>query len=153
MENNTKRKPLVYLVEDDLDDQYMFKMVLKDLNIDLNLECFEHGLAAYEALTNILSSQELPDKKLPDKALLPDIILLDLNLPVWDGKKTLSVLKKDHRLQAIPIIIYSTSKSEHDVADCYGLGANSFISKAAEFDLLQQQIKTICCYWFSTVLL
>ena len=144
---NAISKPLIYLIEDDQDDQYMFKMILAELSYDLDVVCFENGLEAYEYLTKAAFSED------SEKKNQPDIILLDLNLPVWDGKKTLSVLKKDLRFQAIPIIIYTTSKSEHDIAECYSLGANSFISKAAEYDLLQIQIKTICRYWFNTVLL
>ncbi len=138
---------MIFLIEDDQDDQYMFKMILAELGFDYDLVCFENGLEAYEFLTKATFSES------SDQKTQPDIILLDLNLPVWDGKKTLSVLKKDLRFQAIPIIIYTTSKSEHDITECYSLGANSYISKAAEYDLLQIQIKTICRYWFNTVLL
>lgn len=151
-----KNKPLIFLVEDDLDDQYMFKMVLKELSIDVDVVPFENGLVAYQALSRLCVSDAASDgeyEQVLAQESLPDIILLDLNLPVWDGKKTLAILKKDQRLKSIPIVIYSTSKSEHDIADCYDLGANSFISKAAEYELLQQQIKSICTYWFYTVLL
>lgn len=142
-----KTKPLVYLIEDDLDDQYIFKMVTKELEINLNLTTFEDGLTAYKALTKVC---EIEDGR---HLHLPDLILLDLNLPVWDGKKTLSELKKVSHLQGIPIVIYTTSKSEYDAADCYRLGANSFISKAAEYENLRQQIKSICTNWFKTVTL
>jgi two-component system response regulator len=143
-----KTKPLVFLIEDDVDDQYIFKMVTEELEINLDLIIFEHGLAAYQALTKVC---ELGTEFVQEQ--LPDLILLDLNLPVWDGKKTLSVLKKDQRLQRIPIIIYTTSKSEYDVEDCYQLGANSFISKAAEYGDLKQQIKEFFTYWINTVTL
>ena len=143
-----KSKPVVYLIEDDLDDQYLFKSVMKELDIQIELTTFDDGLSAYQALTRVCN---LGDEALPDQ--LPDLILLDLNLPVWDGKKTLSELKKVEGLQAIPIVIYTTSKSEYDVEDCYELGANSFISKAAEYDNLLRQIKSMCTYWFTTVTL
>lgn len=141
-----KLKPLVYLVEDDADDQYMFKMLIKDLALDIDVCMFENGFLLYEALTK---SIQMDEEAITD--LLPDIILLDLNLPVWNGKKTLRVIKKDERLKQIPIVIYSTSKSEYDINDCYLLGANSFITKAAEFEKIQDQIKQIFTYWFSTV--
>lgn len=143
-----KLKPRIFLIEDDLDDQYMFKMVLADLGLVAEVVVFENGLSAYQALSRICDSENEMSKN-----TVPDLILLDLNLPVWDGKKTLAILKKDQRLKSIPIIIYTTSKSEYDIADCYELGANSFISKAAEYDVLQNQIKNIFTYWFKTVLL
>lgn len=142
-----KMKPLVYLIEDDLDDQYIFKMVTKELEINLDLTTFEDGLSAYQALTKVCEIEE------GRQLQLPDLILLDLNLPVWDGKKTLSEFKKVSHIQSIPIVIYTTSKSEYDAQDCYQLGANSFISKAAEYDNLRQQIKSMCTYWFKTVTL
>ncbi len=143
-----KSKPIIFLIEDDLDDQYMFKMVLKTLNLEADVVTFEDGLSAYQTLSTVCTM----DNELSQRNL-PDLILLDLNLPIWDGKKTLAVLKKDQRLKSIPVIIYTTSKSEYDIADCYELGANSFISKAAGYGMLQNQIKNMFTYWFTTVLL
>lgn len=138
-------KPLVYLIEDDPDDQYMFKMIVSELGINLELEVFDSGLSAYETLLAKLSSQESEWKK-----GLPDLILLDLNLPVWDGKKTLKRIKNEEDLKIVPVVIYTTSKSEYDIEDCYALGANSVITKAAEYELLLKQIKQIFTYWFET---
>ena len=136
-------KPKVYLVEDDADDQYMFKMLLKELHIDIQLEIFNNGLAAYEALITDLDQQEQSGIN-----KLPGLILLDLNLPVWDGKKTLKRIKNHDELKVVPVVIYTTSKSEYDRQECYVQGANSFITKAAEFELLQSQIERIFSYWF-----
>lgn len=143
-----KTKPLVYLIEDDIDDQYIFKMVTKELAIDLDIVTYEDGLSAYQALIKLcdIEGDFINEKR-------PDLILLDLNLPVWDGKKTLTELKKDQRLNGIPIVIYTTSKFEYDIKDCYQLGANSFISKAAEYENLRQQVTSICTYWFNVVTL
>lgn len=141
------KEPLIFLIEDDLDDQYMFKSVMMNAGLNFSLKCFENGFLAYQTLTNIVNKEH--DEKYER---LPDLILLDLNLPVWDGKKTLTVLKKDQRFKHIPIVIYSTSKAGHDVEECYALGANSFISKASEYEILEEQIKTIYTYWFQTVL-
>ena len=143
-----KNKPLVFLVEDDSDDQYIFEMVVKELSIDVDIVVFDNGLAAYQALAKTCNSESESFSE-----YLPDLMILDLNLPVWDGKKTLTEVKKDQRLKKIPIIIYTTSKSEYDVSDCYQLGANSFVSKAPEYSKLQQQIKDIFGYWLTTVTL
>ena len=141
-----KTKPLVFLVEDDSDDQYIFTMIVKELGIDIDIVNFENGLSVYQVLTKICSNENSDLEQ-----FLPDLIILDLNLPKWDGKKTLSEIKKDQRFKKIPVVIYSTSKSEYDILDCYNLGANSFVSKEPEYSRLQLQIKNICNYWFSTV--
>lgn len=138
-------KPLIYLVEDDLDDQYMFKMIVQQLSLDVELCIFDDGLSAYKAIAHTDNEGQLHSPK-----RLPDLVLLDLNLPIWDGKKTLSIIKKDQRLCSIPILIYTTSKAEYDIAECYQLGANSFITKAAEFEKLSAQIQHIFTYWLST---
>lgn len=145
MRRNSETRPLVYLVEDDSDDQYMFKMIIKELGINIELQLFDNGLAAFEALLECLNRQDSDIKK-----TLPDLILLDLNLPIWDGKKTLKRIKNEAELKVIPVVIYTTSKSEYDLQDCYMLGANSFISKAAEYELLLTQIERIFNYWFET---
>jgi len=145
MKRNSGCWPLVYLIEDDSDDQYMFKMIVKELGINIELQLFDNGLAAFEALLKCLDRQDSEIKK-----MLPDLILLDLNLPIWDGKKTLKRIKNEAELKVIPVVIYTTSKSEYDLQDCYALGANSFISKAAEYELLLTQIERIFNYWFET---
>lgn len=136
-------KPTVYLVEDDADDRYMFKMILDELKIDIQLDVFDNGLAVYETLISDLNAQEQDGVK-----RLPDLILLDLNLPVWDGKKTLKRIKNHDELKVVPVVVYTTSKSDQDIKECYFLGVNSFISKASEFNLLHAQIEKIFTYWF-----
>ena len=145
MINNQANKPCVYLVEDDQDDQYMFKMIVKELDIDVELHIFDNCLAVYEALMSQLNIQEADQRK-----MLPDLLLLDMNLPIWDGKKTLRRIKNQEDLKVVPVVIYTTSKSDHDKQECYALGANSFISKEAEYDQLNLQIERIFNYWFKT---
>lgn len=136
-------KPKVYLVEDDPDDQYMFKMILEELDIGIQLDVFDNGLAVYDALISDMNDQGENGLK-----QLPDLILLDLNLPVWDGKKTLKRIKNQDDLKVVPVVIYTTSKSDYDKQECYLLGANSFITKAAEYEMLYTQIEKIFTYWF-----
>lgn len=143
MRKNRANRPLVFLIEDDPDDQYMFNMIIKELGINIELQVFENGLVAFESLLAKLSIQESEQTK-----ALPELILLDLNLPIWDGKKTLRRIKNEEDLKIIPVLIYTTSKSEYDMHDCYALGANSFISKAVEYDQIIVQLEQIFNYWF-----
>jgi CheY-like chemotaxis protein len=142
---DSQKKPLIYLVEDDPDDQYMFNMIVAELGISADFQVYDDGLAAYDALMACMGSHEYQQDQ---GSRLPDLILMDLNLPVWDGKKTLKRIKTQEELKTV--VIYSTSKSDHDIYDCYTLGANSFISKAVEYAQLSKQIEQIFTYWFKT---
>jgi two-component system response regulator len=83
----------------------------------------------------------------------PGIILLDLNMPGMDGRKTLMAIKQDKALKSIPIVILSTSDDMHDVEASYDLGANTYIHKPAHFDGLVMAVKQVREYWFDSALL
>ena len=77
----------------------------------------------------------------------PDLILLDLNMPKMDGWQVLTELKADASLRAIPVVVFTTSSDPADVARCYALGANSFITKPFELDAFKRAIERIEDYW------
>lgn len=81
---------------------------------------------------------------------LPAIVLLDLNLPGTDGREVLKTLKKDPRLLAIPVIVFSTSSSAHDIEKCYQLGANSYLTKPIEYAAMEEKIRLTVQYWLET---
>jgi CheY-like chemotaxis protein len=83
----------------------------------------------------------------------PDLILLDLNMPRKDGRETLKEIKSNPAFRYIPVVVFTTSTAEEDVEQCYEMGANSFISKAAMFEDLTETMKTLGGYWFGTVTL
>lgn len=83
----------------------------------------------------------------------PGIILLDLNMPGLDGRKTLEIIKKTGSLKSIPIVILTTSNDERDVQACYELGANTYIQKPVDFDGLIAAIRRLKEYWFEIALL
>jgi two-component system response regulator len=83
-----------------------------------------------------------------ETALLPSVILLDLNMPILDGRETLRLLKEDPMLSAIPVVILSTSDSDEDIQQGYHLGASSYMVKPTEFSTLVDMMKTFNSYWF-----
>ena len=83
-------------------------------------------------------------------AMLPAIVLLDLNLPGTDGRAVLEVLKRDPLLHAIPVIIFSTSSNIRDIEDCYRLGANSYLTKPVGYAALEEKIRLTINYWLGT---
>ncbi len=78
-----------------------------------------------------------------EKYPLPDLILLDLNLPKRDGREVLKLIKEDPNLEAIPIVIVSTSDREEDINYSYRLGVVGYISKSIGFDKLSAELGSI----------
>ena len=85
--------------------------------------------------------------------MLPDLILLDLNLPKIDGKEVLRQIKADPKLRVIPVVVLTTSKKEEDVIRTYELGCNSFLQKPVEVDDFIKILREIGSYWFKVVVL
>jgi two-component system response regulator len=83
----------------------------------------------------------------------PGVILLDLNMPGLDGRKTLYLIKENKELRHIPVIVLTTSSDERDVTACYQMGANTYIQKPVSFDGLIEAIKRLKEYWFEIALL
>jgi CheY-like chemotaxis protein len=76
--------------------------------------------------------------------------MLDLNMPKKNGKEVLSEIKQHPLFKRIPVIVYTTTKSELEVRRCYELGANTYIVKPISFDSLLNVVQSIRNYWLST---
>ena len=83
--------------------------------------------------------------------LPPNLILLDLNLPGTDGREVLRQLKADEHFRSIPIVVFTTSSNPRDIAACYQYGANSYIIKSMDIDVLKDSIRTLTRYWFEII--
>jgi two-component system response regulator len=88
-----------------------------------------------------------------DRQAKPGLILLDLNMPGMDGRKTLEVIKQQPELKKIPVVILTTSDDVRDVRACYDLGANTYVQKPVDFDGLISAIRRLKEYWFEIALL
>lgn len=78
---------------------------------------------------------------------IPDMILLDLNMPDTNGIEFLTILKSNDELMHIPVVILTTSNSDKDVQDCYKLGIAGYVLKPLKYDDYEQKIKAIINYW------
>jgi CheY-like chemotaxis protein len=83
----------------------------------------------------------------------PSLILLDLNMPGMGGRKTLEIIKKDENLKDIPVVVLTTSNYDVDIRMCYALGANTYVQKPVDFEVLSRSIRNIKQYWLETALL
>lgn len=77
----------------------------------------------------------------------PKVILLDLRLPKVDGMEVLRRVNADERTRLIPVVVLTSSKEDRDVAECYKLGVNSYISKPVEFGEFAKVVSELGLYW------
>jgi len=84
-------------------------------------------------------------------ALIPDLILLDLNLPRKDGRELLAEIKQDRHLKRIPVIVLTTSQDERDIWKSYELHANCFLTKPVTLSEFVGVVKAIEGFWFQLV--
>jgi CheY-like chemotaxis protein len=84
-------------------------------------------------------------------APVPDIVLLDLNLPRKDGREVLSEMKQDPRLRSIPVVVLTTSEAEQDIVRTYELHANCYITKPVDLEKFIDIIRAIEDFWLAVV--
>lgn len=134
----------ILLVEDNLGDIMLVEESLKDSEIRYQLNVIKNGEEVMDYLKH---------RNNFTNSVVPDLILLDLNLPRKNGKEVLSEIKNDNELDAIPVIILTSSQAENDILDCYKLKANSYLNKPVGFDEFVDLIKKVELYWIATVTL
>ena len=143
MTNNFELKPAnVLLVEDNKDDAELTLEALNDSKVRMEINVVSDGISAMAFLRR---EGEYTDKP------RPDLILLDLNLPLMDGREILKKIKEDPNLTDIPVVILTTSDDEEDILKAYQLHANCFISKPVDFLQFTKIIKEIEGFWFQLV--
>lgn len=86
-------------------------------------------------------------------AQLPALVLLDLNMPGLDGFDVLTARQPDARLRTVPIIVFTTSTNPQDVAECYRLGANNYLTKPMSYPSLEEKVGVLTHYWLETSVL
>ncbi|MFT7068620.1 MAG: CheY-like chemotaxis protein [Spirosomataceae bacterium] len=130
-------KHTLLIAEDDVDDQLLLESVFEELKLLYKLAFVENGIKALEYLKE--NSKELPS-----------LILLDSNMPKKDGRETLIEIKSNEGWRSIPIIVFTTSDSEADIAYSYKHGTNAFITKPLSFCELKEIVESIDLFWLKT---
>jgi CheY-like chemotaxis protein len=87
----------------------------------------------------------------PDAAPRPSLVLLDLNMPRKDGREALREIRAHPELRRLPVVAFTTSRSDTDVGTIYDLGGNSFVTKPVAFEALVNALAALTRYWFSIV--
>lgn len=130
----------IMIVEDSEDDYEATRRALKKVGLLNNIHRCESGQLAL----NYLNNTDNPS---------PGLILLDLNMPGLNGKKTLEAIKTQTQLRCIPVIILTTSSDAEDIRYCYDMGANSYVQKPVNYESLIDAMQRMKDYWFETSIL
>jgi CheY-like chemotaxis protein len=132
----------ILLVEDSPSDVRLTEKVMADARIANELHVVGDGVDALDFLYRRASYADAP---------MPDMILLDLNLPRKDGREVLQTIKADDTLKHIPVVVLTTSREEADVLQSYELHASSYIAKPIDLHEFIDVVRSIEGYWLSIV--
>jgi chemotaxis family two-component system response regulator Rcp1 len=127
----------ILLVEDNDGDIILTQEALKEGKIKNQISVARDGQQAIDLLNKA--------------TVLPDLILLDINLPKVNGFEVLAAIKSDDRFKMIPVIMLSTSGAENDILTSYNNYANCFITKPVDFNRFMEVVRTIENFWISLV--
>jgi len=123
----TSKKPIkIYLADDDEDDLMLFSEALEELPINCKMYNFKDGIY----LMGKLMVKETP---------LPDLVFLDINMPLMNGAACLLKIRDTERISSLPVIIYSTSFEKKEVEIYRDMGASGYLQKPNSFN----QLKTL----------
>jgi len=120
----------IFLADDDAEDCEIFAEALKEINAEARLTASKNG---HELMT-LLNLSPQPT---------PDIIFLDLNMPIKNGYQCLKEIREDDALKDHVVVIFTTSSLKADIDLMYELGANLYITKPSDFERLKQIIQTV----------
>lgn len=131
----------ILLIEDNPDDEALTLRALEKNNVLNQVVVARDGAEALDYLfgTGRYSGRDLSQ--------LPELILLDLNLPRVSGLEVLQRIRSDDRLYLRPIVILTSSREEEDILRAYSLRANSYIRKPVDFDQFVETVRQLNSYW------
>lgn len=138
---------IILLAEDDQDDCYLISEALDESGVENRLLMVENG---EELLDYLYHRGKYTDQ---NEWPRPELILLDLNMPLKDGREALEEIKNEPELKRIPIVVLTTSQAEEDILATYSLGITGFITKPMTFTGLVEIMKSLGNYWFQSVTL
>ncbi len=133
----------ILMAEDDADDRLLVRDAFEESHVANDLHFVENGVELLDYLRK--------QGKYQDEHDLPDLILLDLNMPRKDGREALREIKADPKLRHIPVVVLTTSKGEDDILHSYDMGAAGYITKPVTFEALIEITKGLTEYWVQIV--
>ena len=137
-------RKIIFLIEDNRGDIRLIQEALKSADTPCDIAVARDGV---EAMAYLRREGKF------EQAVLPDLILLDLNLPKKDGREVLAEIKTDPALKHIPVVVLTTSRNEEDICNSYDLHVNCYISKSRNLAQLFTIIQGIEEFWLKTATL
>lgn len=128
---------LILLVEDNPDDEELTRLAFQESRLLNELVVARDGA---EALDYLFDTQGMGIK-------LPNLVLLDLNLPKVDGLEVLKRLRAHERTRLLPVVVLTSSREQSDLLGSYGFGCNSYIQKPVDFIQFVEAVKQLGMYW------
>lgn len=134
----------ILLVEDNEGDIELTREAFEEAKFRNNLHIAEDG---DEALDYLFKRNGYED------SIIPDIILLDLNLPGTDGREVLETIKSEPLLKRIPVIVLTSSRADKDIVESYDLHANCYIVKPVNAVKFMEVVRSVENFWVDIVCL
>jgi CheY-like chemotaxis protein len=129
----------IVIVEDNPADAKTLRVALARRDADIETIVLEDGVRAIEHFSRSITNGHVNP---------PDLVLLDLNLPIVSGFEVLEFLKSDPQLKKLPVVVLSGSSSQHEIERCYAAGANSYFCKPTGIQQFFDMAAELVTYWF-----
>jgi two-component system response regulator len=131
----------ILLVEDNKDDELLTLRGFRKNHVANEIIVARDGV---QALDYLFGTGPYAGR---DVGALPQVVLLDLNLPLIGGLDVLKRVRADERTKLLPIVVLTSSKEEEDIIKSYSLGANGYVRKPVNFDAFMEAVKGLGLYW------
>lgn len=138
------RTAQILLVEDNEDDVYLTREAFEAASLRISLHHVNNGQKCMHFLRKQGDYVNAPT---------PDLILLDIHMPVMDGYAVMTEIAKDEKLRHLPVVVLTTSYEAADIKKMYGLRCNSYITKSVDFDNFVKAVDILVDYWLTVVVL
>jgi two-component system response regulator len=129
-------KSFILIAEDDADDRLLLQTAFSEIGYSGKLAFVTNG----EELSDFLNVAE-------NDAAIPGVIILDLNMPRKSGREILKEIRNNKRFQQVHIAIFSTTKNEAEVQECFALGADNYFVKPINYNELLRFVREIYAIW------
>jgi two-component system response regulator len=127
------------LIEDSIDDRELIKRAIKKAGYEVEIHIADNGIDALEILGISQNTTE--------KVVRPNLVMLDLKIPKLSGKEVLRELRNYPTTMMLPVVVFTSSREESDLKECYQLHVNSFIRKPVNADDFNKAIQQVLDYW------
>lgn len=131
----------ILMVEDNRNDEELTLHELRKYHLTNKIQVVRDG---QEAIEYVFCSGRYAGRDITDQ---PNVILLDIKLPLVDGLEVLRRIKQDERTRTIPVVMLTSSREERDLIESYRLGVNSYIVKPVDFNQFKESARSLGMYW------